>query len=1070
MHVVYCQTCGGDAGLSDRYCRFCGAKIPVIPVEASHRFVTVLCTDLSGYTPLAERLDPEDLKDCMTRIMGEVTGIIIHYGGTVEKYIGDAVVAIFGLHKAREGDPIRAVLAALQIHRYVEGLDSVHPSIRLGMHSGIHVGVVVMDTSGSGTFPHGVLGKPINIASRLCDLASEGEILLGEDMVTEVARQFNLEWKGTKVLKGVTAPISVYRVLDEKINSLTVHRNGGATSPLVGREQELSVVISGARRLASREGGIICIHGDAGIGKSRLIQECMRDICSWAHFFLVSCFDHAGAIPYFPFFKLVPLAMGMVEMRDVPRQRSSGCLPPDHVKALEFFIHGSPGGEEGSRSALREKLSDAVLWLFNEVSSMRPSVFCIEDIHWADQSTLDLVAYLVNAWGNECPCLLILSHRPGWRPKFEATEVCLKELREPEVRSILSHMLDNPSIPEAVVKGLNRATGGNPFFLEELVNYLLEKGFDISDWNDATLPCDVPASLYGLISSRIDHMDAAPRRMMQEASLIGRTFSKDMIASVSSGPDHLDMALQDLVSHGFICPLDAHEYAFKHDIIRDVASRALLKRERVIIHRKIARTLEEPPCRRPGEDAEIIAYHYVMAREYAKALRYYLEAARRCQGSDSWIEGASHFRSAEQILEATADIPDREEKLQTVREGIWNCCRVFDPAQAAAALEWLSVQYRRRGLKKEEAFSFIRLINLYSQQGLFDKALQAYDNALALCWNDTVLAAAARTAVAYTHTFLGSPLVALDLLDDARPPLETSERFLRAVNYMSTLAANVWKSDMDSAREWYARTKELSGDYLDIDLMADMWLAHICCLQGRFEEARRVFGHVSRREKKLGRLAGGLSYLRIQGSIYFRSRYFGDLQCARSDLEQFEALGTQIQGADSLKGLYRAWIALEEGRVKEAQDLVQRALPGLKAGIANRVPYALNVLSEARCLLGDAHGARRTAQECIVWNERSGNGDQLIWALRLFADACVRQGDYASAQKALVRAYRHALLNGLNPHRAWILSSWGTCFLSSGSPRKAAVCYAASRRYWEEMGNAVQAERVARLMEGPVSG
>ena len=207
---------------------------------------------------------------------------------------------------------------------------------------------------------------------------------------------------------------------------------------------------------------------------------------------------------------------------------------------------------------------------------------------------------------------------------------------------------------------------------------------------------------------------------------------------------------------------------------------------------------------------------------------------------------------------------------------------------------------------------------------------------------------------------------------------------------------------MKSARTWYDRTKVFSGAYLDIDLMADMWLAHICCLEGDFDEARRVLGEVSSREKKLGKLAGGLSYLRIQGSIYFRSRYFGDIRGARYDLHVFNALGADIHNSGSLKDLYRAWIALEEGKPQKTKDLIHAALPGLREGIANRVPYALNALAEANLLLNDLEAARLIAEESITWNEHCGNADQLIWGLRIFAEICIsKRGIHYRTQSPL---------------------------------------------------------------------
>lgn len=1065
--MMFCPKCGGSVTRADRYCRLCGVDLPSHSSGAENRLVTILCTDLCGYSPLAERLDPEDLRECMARIMGEVTTAITRYGGTIEKYIGDAVVAIFGLHRVKEDDPVRAVLAARQAHRAVEHIDlprGLRPPAPLRLHTGINTGEVIVDFNVSAASPHGTLGRPINIASRLCDLASEGEILIGEALVSTVMRYFNIEWKGSRMFKGIQTPVHVYSVLDEKKTPVAVHREGGLTSQLVGREHELSILLSGARGIAAKRKGVICINGEAGVGKSRLIGEFRDRLGTGSSFLMASCVDHAGSIPYFPLYKLIPPAMELVGLGGKVKENSwstpGGAEHADHVRCLITVFGGSQAGGHGPRRIIRERLIDAVHWLFREVSSRMPLVVCIEDIHWADQSTLDLIAYLVNSWGQESPWLMVFSHRPHWVPGFAATRINLKDLSQEDVGRMLSSMLDVPSVPDEMVLSMTHATGGNPFFLEEMVNYLLEKGAGVTLQGREATPWEIPASLHGLIASRIDRLDASSRRILQEASLIGRTFHEGLLASVSSQALALEEGLDSLVRHGFIHQEGAGEYIFRHDIIRDVAGRSLLKKERRAIHGQIGRALEGSTCPVEGSVSGVLAYHFTRAQEYEKAVQCCLDDAVRCRVSGAWVEASMQYFAAEHILESQANLPGRTEMLRDVREGIWNCCRVFNPARAITALEALAIHYRNMGMRKEEAYSFIRLINLYSQLGLFGKALHAYEYGLLLCSEDPLLTAAARTAVGYTHTFLGRPLVALELLESARPVLESSDLFLRAINALSTLAATVWKADMKSADAWYSRTKELSADYMDIDLMADMWLAHICCLSGRFEQARRVHDEVSIREKKLGRMAGGLSYLRIQGSIYFRARYFGDIPGARADLARFDVLGSNILGAGYLKELYTAWIALEEGRVCEAHDRAGQALPGLREGFANRVPYALNTLSEARLLMGDAQGASRAALECIEWNEQYGNGDQLIWALRMYAEACVLMGETIPARDALVKAWRLSRASGMKPHQAWILESCGNLFRHEGNVRGAVRYYGASKRIWERMGNAAQARRV----------
>ena len=301
---------------------------------------------------------------------------------------------------------------------------------------------------------------------------------------------------------------------------------------------------------------------------------------------------------------------------------------------------------------------------------------------------------------------------------------------------MLTLMFDTLAVPDTAVRSLTDATGGNPFFIEELANYLLEKGVDLSDHGQTGLLNDVPTTLYGLISSRLDHMEPIAKKILQEAALIGRGFSEDFLTLVCSNPDSLKEGLIESVKHGFIHPTGEGEYIFKHDMTRDVASRTLLKKERVRLHKKIALALEDRIGSCPGDHAGELAHHYGKAQDYIKAVYYHMEAGKRCQSTGAWVEAGWHFSSAERCVLAAPTFPEVEEKVVEIREWIWRCCRVFNPARAITALEALADNYRLKGLKEEEAFCSIRLINLYSQIGLFEKAKEYYTHALSIIRND----------------------------------------------------------------------------------------------------------------------------------------------------------------------------------------------------------------------------------------------------------------------------------------------------------------------------------------------
>lgn len=1022
----------------------------------SKRFVTVLCSDLSGFTRLSEFLDCEDLGSFIARLMAEAGGIIGEFGGVVEKYVGDAVVALFGMERTREDDPLRAVLAALRIHKAVAARSARMP-FDLAMHSGLHAGEVIVDVGAASQTSTGALGMPITIACRLCDMAGPGEILVSGGLAPEVSRFFRLEWLGMRAIAGFTKCVHVYRVLARKEEAVLLHRESGLTAPMVGRDRELGILLARFRSVAQAGSNVLCIRGDAGAGKSRLVREFRRALGEEAVFLAAACQDHTRSIPYSALRGLVASVVSSLEL---------GGWRKDEVRSLqdmacdvETLLARAGTGSHAEGPAMRERITDALSALFRRIASLRPVVVCVEDIHWADKGTLDYLSCLAHDGASSGLRLVVLTHRPSFLPEFRCLDVALRDLCAGDVEHMISCMLGGYRVEGGCLEWMMRVSGGNPLFVEEIVNYLVEKGGSVPQVKGDNTPDGIPVTLQGLITSRIDHLDPAPRRVLQEASLLGRTFSGHVL-SLASACANANDELERLAGYGLLETDDGENYTFRHEIIREVASHTLLKEERRYIHQRIVEAAERLFPEPTNSSIDMLARHCLKAGQFAKAVRYQMEAARRCFASGAWFEAAAWYEEAIYVLETHIETQWRDEALQRAYEGIWNCCRVFDPPKATSALERLAAAYRGSSRHREAAFAYLRLVNLYSQQGRFRDAFDAHDKACTLMGDDPVMKAAASTVIAYTHTFLGEHDEALALLDSSRSVLEGKDRFLLAVNALSTLAASVWKGELDSAFGYYTKTKELGGDHLDIDLMADMWLYHILCLSGRFLEAVTLHESVSARERKLGRIAGGLSYLSIQGSVYFKSRYLGDIEGAREALALFGSLGGAIAGGGALEDLYRAWIALEEGSARLARDLAGRALGVLETGFRNRVPYALTTLAEARLALGDLEGAAEAARTCVERLGRGGNREQLSWALRILAEALMRLGDGGKASIVLDTAEGIARDTRMMPQLAWIMAARGNLAHLRGMHEDAAVLHAWAAALWEHMGNGYQAKRV----------
>jgi len=1062
--IYRCPFCNSETTPKDSFCSQCGSRLNTGDKESEHRYVTVFFSDLSGYTSLSEQIEPEELKGIMDRIFTEATKVIGSYGGIVEKFIGDEVVALFGVNKAHEDDAIRAVKAADEIHGFVEVFGSrIRSSIGrdLHMHTGINTGHVLVERYCEATGSMNTVGRPMNIASRLSSMARPGEILINESVAATAQRHFHLECIGKRPVRGLHDHISVYRVIARRQRPLTTHSERGVISEMVGREQELTILLKKVQGLLQGSGDCVYILGEAGVGKSRLIHEFRQALETSVRFYDASCIDHAKVSPYYPVSLIVKDMLDIsddgADPESIGHKVAELTGSDRHAPYLLTLCGTGDRDQDTAPEKFKAGLYEAITALIKGACLKGPTIICIEDIHWADHSSLDLIRNMFLDETMRPNCLFILSSRKD--PDLDLPGTCIRlcDLSRKNVTDMLRQITCDRDIAEGVISALYNTTAGNPFYVEEVLGYLLnrDQGLD-SLAAQKSLP-EIPSSVQAIISARLDQLDRRSRKVLQEASVIGRIFSRGLLERISSIADNMDHCIDGLLASGLITDAGNLEYGYRHAFTQEAAYRSILKDIRSEIHRRVGVTMEGVYSNEINSICDILAYHFDQGQDRENAVHYSIMAAEKSERLGSLAEASNHYAIAEKNLGMMGNLPDTEDTLAKVWEGMWSCARIFDPSLAVHALESLVPYYGKKGLKEIVLFTQVRLINLYSQKGLFRKALGTYEYVINHSGEDPLMKATASTVAAYTYTYLGRPNMALEYLDRGALLLKRSDRFLYAVNCITRLAALVWKGGIKDALNAYTETIDVVDPYFDLKLMAGIWHGYIHYLAGNFHRAHLIYEEARRQEMRLGSMAGGLSYLRIQSSIYFNSRYTGDLDKARTDLTMFERLSAGIEGSDALKGLYTAWIAIGEQRHESAVALLEDALPALKGGAANRVPYAVNALAEALMMAGELDRALDTAKEGIDWNEKNGNTDQLIWALRISGQISIRQGMYEEASTALKKTTRHACKGMLGPHKAWALASWGDLYSRTGNEPRALECYKRARRLWLDMGNEYQA-------------
>jgi class 3 adenylate cyclase len=475
-------------------------------VEAERKHVTVLFSDLSGYTAMAEKLDPEEVKEITSRISGEVAKIVDRYEGFIEKYIGDAVVALFGVPKAHEDDHVRAIKAAREMHELVDGVGHKYEQKigkRVTFHSGIATGLVVTGEVNLEKGTHGVAGDTINLASRLSGLAKPGEILVGEGTYRQANGAFSFEKLEPVSVKGKAEPVIPYRLIETKADATRGLATQGIRSPLVGRNAEFAAIKASVNRLLDGQGGILSVIGEAGLGKSRLMAE-IRYYFAHEHLLWLEgrTLSYGQKMSYWPFREILWQYTGITEDdRDADAWEKfeakitalftdeSGEILPYLASLIGLEVKGEAGENlkrlDGESTGKQVYLSSR--GFFERLAQNQPLVLIFEDLHWADESSTLLIEHLFPLI-NRVPLLIcgvsrLEANVPAARLKDTAlkdherryTEIRLNPLSPTESTQLMDNLLEIENLPGRVRQVILQKAEGNPFFLEEIMRTLIDR-------------------------------------------------------------------------------------------------------------------------------------------------------------------------------------------------------------------------------------------------------------------------------------------------------------------------------------------------------------------------------------------------------------------------------------------------------------------------------------------------------------------------------------------------------------------------------------------------------------------
>jgi class 3 adenylate cyclase len=530
-------------------------------MAVSRRTVTVLFADVADSTPLGERLDPESLRRVMSRFFEQMSGVLERHGGTVEKFIGDAVMAVFGIPELHEDDALRAVRAATELRQALAKLNEELErdlAVRIGIRVGVNTGEVVAGDGTGGQML--VTGDAVNVAKRLEEAARTGEILVGEPTRRLVANAVVLEPRDELTLKGKSDPHAAWNVLAVIEGASAYARRLDAT--LIGREAELQLLRNAyTEAVDGRSCRLFTIVGPAGIGKSRLAAELCSGVRDDATVLTGGCPPYGDGITFWPLVEIVGMLGSDDGVREAVADADDGELVATRVLgAVGPSASAAPGGETFW----------AVRRLLEEVARERPLVVVVEDIHWAEPTLLDLLEYLAG-WTHDAPVLLLciarpdlLDERPGWLTQ-PGSGVLLEPLTEEESRALLDEIAQEWPLDTAARQRITDAAEGNPLYLEQMAAMLAEGG-----------PADaIPPSIHALIAARLDRLPAEERTVLECAAVAGKHFVRSALRRLTPDADQADvdarllsLARRDLLAAR---PGRADAHRFRPALIRAAA-------------------------------------------------------------------------------------------------------------------------------------------------------------------------------------------------------------------------------------------------------------------------------------------------------------------------------------------------------------------------------------------------------------------------------------------------------------------------------------------------------------------
>ncbi|WP_455376294.1 adenylate/guanylate cyclase domain-containing protein [Kaarinaea lacus] len=658
--------------------------------HAERRQLTVMFCDVVGSAALSEIIDPEDLRDIMGDYRDTCQKAVAKYQGHIAQYLGDGILTYFGYPSANEDDAYRAVQTGLELIRSIRQLNEQlfqQKGIRLSIRIGIHTGLVVIGEIGSDDKRSLALGTTPNVAARIQDLAQPDSVTISDATYRLVQSRFSVSSMGEHKLKGFTHPIHIYNVDDSEAGS----RNRSSDSfynqiPLIGREQECALMVDRLEHAKTGHGQVVLLSGEAGIGKSRLVQL-LREVVNDEEDYILECwgspyhknsFLHCVITVLHNVLELDQLNSDEEKIQKLEAPLASfGISLSENIPLLaELLSINIPEGRyqitQTTPQQRKQKILEAILGLVMGMAAERMVVIVMEDLHWVDPTTIELLGMLIDQ-APTSNIFILLSYRlefsPPWTPRSHITQISINRLTRKQSGRMVRWLANNKDLPVPVFNEILNKTDGTPFFVEELTKMVLESDIlkETHEYYELAGPNSklaIPSTLQDSLMARLDRLGPS-KELAQLSATLGREFSYNVLSAVTGNIyDNLAVKLSQLVSKELLYQRGlppGSNYTFRHALVHEVAYESLLKKTRQKYHRKIAEILATQFPEQIQENPEIMAHHCHEAGDYESATQYWSRAGRMAIQRSANSDATVHLTSAILALDNLPEGPKKAE-------------------------------------------------------------------------------------------------------------------------------------------------------------------------------------------------------------------------------------------------------------------------------------------------------------------------------------------------------------------------------------------------------------------------